>query len=79
MDRSKAIFHVVWGALLLLMGVLLFIQVPQVMERITQIEYHRFVIWFIRIIIYIIALLLIGGGARKIYEYYRYLKAEDSN
>lgn len=79
MDRSKAIFHVVWGALLLLMGVLLFIQVPQVMERITQIEYHRFVIWFIRIIIYIIALLLIGGGARKIYGHYRYLKAEDSN
>ena len=79
MDRSKAIYHVVWGALLLLMGVLLFIQVPQVMERITQIEYHRFIVWFIRIIIYIIALLLIGGGARKIYEHYKYLKAGDSN
>ena len=74
MDRGKAIHHVVWGALLLLMGVLLLIQVPQVMERITRIEYHRFVLWFIRIIIYIIALLLIGGGARKIYENYKYLK-----
>ncbi|MBW2410955.1 MAG: hypothetical protein JRF72_14240 [Deltaproteobacteria bacterium] len=74
MDRSQAIYHVVWGALLLLMGVLLIIQVPQVMERITRIEYHRFVLWFIRIIIYIIALLLIGGGARKIYENYKYLK-----
>ena len=74
MDRSKAIYHVVWGALLLLMGVLLLIQVPQVMERITRIEYHKFVLWFIRIIIYIIALLLIGGGARKIYENYKHLK-----
>ena len=74
MDRSKAIFHVVWGVLLLLMGILLFIQVPQVMERITRIEYHRFMNWFIRIIIYIIALLLVGGGARKIYENYKHLK-----
>ncbi len=75
MDRSKAVYHVVWGALLLLMGVLLFIQVPQVMERVTQIGYHRFFLWFIRIIIYIIALLLIGGGARKIYENYKHLKS----
>ena len=74
MDRSKAIFHVVWGVLLLLMGILLFVQVPQVMERITRIEYHRFMNWFIRIIIYIIALLLVGGGARKIYENYKHLK-----
>ena len=74
MERSKAIFHVVWGVLLLLMGALLFIRVPQVMERITQIEYHSFVKWFIRIIIYIIALLLIGGGARKIYDHYKHLK-----
>lgn len=74
MDRSKAIFQVVWGVLLLLMGILLFIQVPQVMERITRIEYHRFTNWFIRIIIYVIALLLVGGGARKIYENYKHLK-----
>ena len=79
MDKSKAVYHVVWGALILLMGVLLFIQVPQVMERITQIEYHRFVLWFIRIIIYLIAVLLIGGGARKIYENWKQLKAGDSN
>ena len=74
MDRSKAIYQVVWGALLLLMGVLLLIQVPQVMERVTRIEYHRFVLWFIRIIIYLIAVLLIAGGARKIYENYKHLK-----
>ena len=79
MDRNKAIFHVIWGALLLLMGVMLIIQVPQVMERVTRIEYHRFVVWFIRIIVYLIALLLIGGGGRKIYEYSKHLKAGDSN
>jgi uncharacterized membrane protein YidH (DUF202 family) len=74
MEKSKAIFQVIWGVLLLMMGALLFIQVPQVMDRITQIEYHRFVVWFIRIIIYIIAALLIGGGARKIYENYKHLQ-----
>lgn len=74
MDKSRAIFQVIWGVLLLLMGALLFIQVPEVMERITRIEYHRFVIWSIRVVIYLIALLLIGGGARKIYENYKQLK-----
>ena len=73
MDRNKAVFHVVWGVLLLLMGALLFFQVPQVMERIGQIEHYASVKWIIRIIVYLIAVLLIGGGARKIYENYKHL------
>ena len=74
MDKSKAIFQAIWGVLLLLMGVLLFFQVPQVMERIAQIEYYAPIKWIIRIIVYVIAVMLIGGGARKIYEHYKHLK-----
>jgi hypothetical protein len=75
MERNKAIFQVVWGVLLLLMGVLLFLQVPQVMARIAQIEHFVSIKWIIRIMVYLIALLLIGGGGRKLYENYKYLKA----
>jgi hypothetical protein len=45
MERNKAIFQVVWGVLLLLMGVLLFLQVPQVMARIVQIEHFVSIKW----------------------------------
>ena len=74
MEKNKAIFQVVWGVLLLLMGVLLFLQVPQVMARIAQIEHFVSIKWIIRIMVYLIALLLIGGGGRKIHENYKHLK-----
>ena len=74
MDKNKATFQLIWGVLLVLMGIALFVQVPQVMERIVQIEYYGPIKWFIRIIIYLIAVMLMGGGARKIYDNYKYLK-----
>ena len=74
MDKSKAIFQVIWGVLLLLMGALLFFQVSQVMARIAQIEHFTSIQWVIRIMVYLIALLLIGGGARKVYENSKHLK-----
>ena len=74
MEKNKAIFQVVWGVLLFLMGVLLFLQVPQVMARIAQIEHFTSIKWIIRIMVYLIALLLIGGGGRKIHENYKHLK-----
>jgi len=79
MERNKAIFQVVWGVLLLLMGVLLFLQVPLVMARIAQIEHFVSIKWIIRIMVYLIALLLIGGGGRKIYDNYKGLISGDSN
>ena len=79
MERNKAIFQVVWGVLLLLMGVLLFLQVPLVMARIAQIEHFVSIKWIIRIMVYLIALLLIGGGGRKLYDNYKFLnKGENS-
>jgi uncharacterized membrane protein YidH (DUF202 family) len=77
MDKSKAIFQAIWGVLLLLMGVLLFFQVPQVMERIAQIEYYASIKWIIRIIVYVIAVILIGGGGKKIFENYKHLTKWD--
>ncbi len=61
------------------MGLSLFFQVPQVMERIVQIEYYASIKWFIRIIIYLIAVMLIGGGAKKIYDNIKILTSESSD
>ncbi len=79
MDKSKAKYQLIWGILLTLMGLSLFFQVPQVMERIVQIEYYASIKWFIRIIIYLIAVMLIGGGAKKIYDNIRILTSESSD
>ena len=78
MDKNKAKYQLIWGILLALMGLSLFIQVPQVMERIAQIEYYASIKWFVRIIIYLLAVMLIGGGAKKIYDNFKILTSESS-
>lgn len=76
MDKNKATLQLIWGVLLTLMGLALFFQVPRVMERIVQIEYYASIKWFIRIIIYVIAVMLVGGGAKKIYDNIKLLMAK---
>ena len=68
-----------WGVLLTVMGIVLIFRVPYVMERVVEIEYYASIKWFIRIILYIVALMLIGGGSRKIYDNYKTLTVKDSN
>jgi len=79
MDKNKATFQIIWGALLALMGIALIFRVPYVMERIVQIQYYASIKWLIRIILYIVALMLIGGGLRKIYDHYKILTVRDSS
>ena len=71
MGKNKAIFQVIWGVLLILMGIALIFRTPFVMERIVQIEYYARIKWLVRIILYITAVMLIGGGSRKLYDNYR--------
>lgn len=71
MGKNKAVFQVIWGVLLVLMGIALIFRTPFVMERIVQIEYYAEIKWFVRIILYITAAMLIAGGSKKIYDNYR--------
>jgi len=68
MGKNNSIFHLTWGILLSLTGIALIVRSPQVMERILQIEYYVPINWLIRIILYLIALMLIGGGSKKIFD-----------
>lgn len=67
------ILQIVWGVLLTLMGIGVFFRIPQVMPRIEQIEYFSSIIWFVKFSFYLLGILLIGGGIRKIVFYYRQL------
>jgi len=74
MDKSKIHIQLVWGALLLLAGVGVFFRIPQVMPQIKTIETFAAVIGFIYFCFYLLGVLLIAGGARKIYDNFKKLR-----
>ena len=78
MDKSKIHVQLVWGGLLVLAGIGVFFRIPQVMPKIKSIEFFSSAIWFIYICFYLLGILLIIGGSRKIYENYRKLKGDGS-
>ena len=79
MDKNKIHYQLVWGALLVLMGIAFFFQIPQAMHRIKSIESSSMEIGFIYFCLYLIDLGLIVGGVKKIYTNYKSLKRQDTN
>ncbi len=69
-SRDKTAVQLIWGIALVLVGIGVFFRIPQVMPRIAEIEQFSQVMFFIRFCFYIMGILLIGGGSKKIYKYY---------
>ena len=69
MAEKKNTRQLIWGALLVMAGIGVFFRIPQVMPRIAQIEYFSSATVFIRFCFYLIGILLIGGGGRKIFDF----------
>ena len=68
--KNKAVVQLIWGIALVSVGIGLFFRIPQVMPRIAEIEQFSQVLFFIRFCFYLMGILLIGGGSKKIYKYY---------
>ena len=79
MDKNKIHIQLVWGGLLVLMGIAFFFQIPQAMLRIKSIESSSLEIGFIYLCLYLIDLGLVVGGVKKIYANYRLWKKIDAN
>jgi hypothetical protein len=85
MKKDKTYFQLVYGIVLVLVGIGVFFRIPQVMPKIKAIEYFASVIGFIYFSLYLLGALLVFGGARKIFEQARKLwgrgcsKAKDEN
>ena len=79
MDKNKIHIQLVWGALLVLMGIAFFFQIPRAMLRIKSIESTSLEIGFIYFCLYLIDLGLLVGGIKKIYANYRLLRNIDAN
>ena len=76
MAKNKNI-HIVWGVALILAGIGVFFRIPQVIPEIQKIEHFSSAIFFIRFCFYFLGILLIGGGAKKLYDNYQ--KSSDNN
>jgi hypothetical protein len=72
MSKRYSSVQLVWGILLLLAGLGMFYRIPQVMPKIQSIEHFSSSIIFIRFCFYLVGVLLVGGGIKKIYGHYRH-------
>lgn len=68
MKGSKRKGQIIWGVLLIAAGIGVFIRIPQVMPQIAQIEHFSSILSYIRFCFYLIGVMLIGGGAKKLLE-----------
>jgi hypothetical protein len=69
MKGSKRNVQIVWGVLLIAAGIGVFIRIPQVMPKIAQIEYFSSILLYVRFCFYLIGVMLIGGGVKKLLEH----------
>ena len=76
MDKNQIHFQLVWGILLTLMGVAFFFKIPEIINDAKTIETLRAGIGFVYFCLYTVALILIVGGARKIYTNLKKLKEQ---
>ena len=66
---KKSDIQLIWGIALVVAGIGVLFRIPQVMPQIKQIEYFASIIYFVYFCFYVMAILLIGGGAKKIFTY----------
>jgi len=66
---NKNRIQIIWGAALLMAGLGVFYRVPQVMPKIILIETFAHAGGIIRFCFYMLGLLLIYGGGKKIYDH----------
>ena len=66
MDKKK--IQIIWGAVLLLAGLGVFYRIPQVMPKIAEIASFQGLLPFIKFSFYLLGVLLIFGGGKKIYD-----------
>jgi hypothetical protein len=69
--KNKPTLQVIYGIALTLAGIGVFYRIPQVMPKIEQMQQFSSVIGFIRFSFYLMGVLLIGGGLKKIIVNYK--------
>jgi uncharacterized membrane protein len=66
--NKKKYIQIVWGFFLVIAGVGIFINIPEKIAEIQQVEVFASNLFFIRLCFYLISILLVVGGLKKIYH-----------
>lgn len=66
-DKNKV--QLIWGIALILMGAGVFFRVSGVIDKLADTVGFNFGLYFFRFSFYLIAVILIGGGVKKIQNY----------
>ena len=74
MTKDKITLQFIWGIALFLAGIGVFFRIPQVMPQIKAIPQFADVIGFIYFCFYLLGVLLIGGGIKKLANTYKAYK-----
>ena len=69
-DQPKQNVQMIWAAALILAGVAVFFRIPQVMPQLAQMWQSEITLWAFRICFYLMGILLIGGGIKKIVQFF---------
>ena len=69
--QAKQTAHLIYGVALILAGLGVFYRIPQVMPKILAMEHFVAAKPFLYFCFYLIGILLIGGGGKKIYNYFK--------
>ena len=78
MADKKNSLQLIWGILLLFAGIGVFFRIPQVMPEIKKIEHFTPYMVFIYFCFYLLGVLLIVGGGRKVYSYLKQSNGKNS-
>jgi len=68
---KKANLQMFWGILLVLAGLGVFFRIPQVLPRMRQFAHFAGAMGFIYFCFYLLGVLLIVGGGKKIFDAYK--------
>lgn len=69
--NKKSNIQLIWGIALILVGLAVFFRIPQVMPELAKIQQFAGTVGFIRICLYLMGIILIGGGIKKLVCYYQ--------
>ena len=69
-NQPKNHFQLVWAGVLMSVGVAVFLEIPRKMSQLEQLYQSSAKIWALKICLYLVGILLVGGGIRKTVEYF---------
>ena len=71
MSENKSVVQRTWGAALVIMGIGVFFRIPQVMPELREAGAFASGDLLFRVGFYLLGILLVGGGLRKLYLSFR--------